>query len=171
MRKEDWQRTNEAVISAAQAVLAECRAPLSYVGRVQYAPNGWTKVAVIGFAGDSLRGMFGLHIEPRLLQRTLPIAATSQDDWQCELANLVLGRFKRELLRLGITVHLSTPMLVEGTDVSLDTTAVSALVHMFTSEQDGSMQLVFDAVAESSTHVAESTTTTTPVASGDVVIF
>ena len=169
MRKEDWQRTNDAVVVAAQSVLSRFGAPLSYVGRTQYAPNGWTKVAVIGFAGDSLRGMLGLHVDPRLLARTLP-AGGSADDWECELANLVLGSFKRELLKLGITVHLSTPLLVEGTDVSLDTTAVSALVHMFGSDHDESIQIVFDAVAEPRAHVEESNASTV-ASSGDVVLF
>jgi CheY-specific phosphatase CheX len=171
VRRAEWERTNEAVLVATNAVFGHTNTTLTYVRRASELPRGWSKVAIIGFSGEALRGMLALRVDRRLLERTFPVsdASCATDDWLCELANLVLGRFKGELLRLGITVHLSTPMLVEGTDVSLDTSAVSVVVHELSTERGEDVHVVLDAIAESSAQISETNAAT--VTSGDVLLF
>jgi CheY-specific phosphatase CheX len=167
VRRDDWEQASRALVAATEAVLARCGATVSYVERTEL-PKGALKLAVIGFGGENMRGMLALSLEPSLLARTCP-AADSHDDWLCELSNLLLGRFKGDLLRLGITVHLSTPMLVEGAEVSLDTYAVAAIVHRFSSDRGETLFVVLDAVAETATRVRESNL---PLAGeGSVVLF
>lgn len=172
MRKEEWEQTNKALLDSTREVFSHCGATLTYVSRDEL-PSGWTKLAVIGFAGESMRGMLAILLDPKLVERTCPVETRGKknalDDWLCELANLLLGRFKSELLRLGVTVHLSTPMLVEGINVALDTDAIAAVVHRFTSEHSEAVFVVLDAAAGATTHLHESLV---PIAaSGTVVLF
>ncbi len=170
MRKQEWEQTNIALMSATAAVFAEHDVRIAHVGRAHDVPDGLMKVAIIGFAGETMRGMLALTLPDRLLERMCPIAhAHSQDDWQCELANLLVARFKRALLRLGVTVHLSTPMLASGTNVSLDTCAVSAVTHRFETEQGDVVYVVLDAIAKPLARLSM----VTPVlaTSGEVLLF
>ncbi len=170
MRKDEWETTNRALVTAAIAVFAEHGEVVAHVGRSNEVPEGWTNVAIIGYAGEAMRGMLALSLSHDLLVRVCPLRGQSQDDWHCELANLIVARFKRELLMLGVTVHLSTPILASGTNVSLDTEAVSVVVHRFESAQRETAFLVLDAVAIADTRLGAADTSAI-VASGDVVLF
>jgi hypothetical protein len=167
VRRDEWEQVSRALIGATETVFARHGATVSYTERAEL-PRGVLKLAVIGFAGESMRGMLAVSADEGLVSRTCPPGG-SHDDWLCELSNLLLGRFKSELLRLGITVHLSTPMLVEGTELCLDTYAVAAIVHRFSSDRGESLHVVLDAIAETATRVRESTV---PLpADGTVVLF
>jgi hypothetical protein len=169
MRKHEWDTTNGALVTATVAVFAERRVRVAHAGRLHEVPEGWTKVAMIGFAGETMRGMLALLVAPSLLACTCPIEGHFQDDWHCELANLVLARFKRELLNVGVSVHLSTPMLACGTNVALDTAAVSAVVHRFESDKSEVAYVVLDAIAEPAARL--SAPQSVAAVAGDVVIF
>lgn len=76
-------------------------------------------LAVVRFAGEQMHGTLLLDASPALLARTYPASggATSESDlydWLAELANLLLGRIKRELVGRGVVIQLGTPTLVSG---------------------------------------------------------
>ncbi len=166
MRKEEWELTSRALLEGTRSLFELIGEPLEFVGRVEM-PASWSRVAIVGFAGEAFGGMLAVSIDATAIARTAP--SPDHDDWHCELANLILGRFKREMLMLGVEIHLSTPMLVVGEGVSLDTSAVSAVVHRFKTSHDESLYIVLDAVAEKSVHLCP--IETAPPMSGEIVLF
>ena len=170
MRKHEWEQANTALVSAIIAVFDERASRVAHTGRLVDLPDGGMTVAMIGFAGETIRGMLALSLPQSLVVRTCPVETTAYDDWRCELANLVVARFKSALLKLGVTVHLGTPMLASGDNLCLETMAVSAVVHRFESTEHETLYVVLDAVAEPLTHLQPSEETSV-AAAGDVVLF
>ena len=68
---------------------------------------------IIGFSGDSLQGTLVLCASQTLLESSA-FGNTSAEDWIGELANQLLGRIKNQLLGFGITIYLSTPVMMRG---------------------------------------------------------
>ncbi len=74
--------------------------------------------AVMGFAGQAMRGALLLASTAEPLEHTNPGAPDSQRDWICELSNQLMGRVKNRLLELGAEVHLATPAGLRGNNLS-----------------------------------------------------
>src|SRR5262245_21945203 len=70
--------------------------------------------AVIGFTGEALRGTLLLAPECAVLERTQQVAGSSNRDWVGELANQLLGRVKNHLLRYGVEIHVTIPLVLRG---------------------------------------------------------
>jgi CheY-specific phosphatase CheX len=76
-------------------------------------------LAFIGFFGDGLRGTLVVDACRALLARSYPACGHAPDDddlidWSGELANLLLGRLKSELLGCGVAIRVGTPAVVSG---------------------------------------------------------
>jgi hypothetical protein len=69
---------------------------------------------VVGFSGDQMRGTLLLATSREPLGRTSPTSDASLREWIAELSNQLLGRIKNKLLLRGVTLHLSTPIVLRG---------------------------------------------------------
>jgi hypothetical protein len=73
---------------------------------------------VIGFSGDQMRGTMLLATSREPLGRTSPSTDASLREWIAELSNQLLGRIKNRLLQRGVTIHLSTPIVLRGEHIA-----------------------------------------------------
>jgi hypothetical protein len=69
---------------------------------------------VVGYSGDQMRGTLLLATSREPLGRTSPSTDASLREWIAELTNQLLGRIKNKLLSRGVTLHLSTPIVLRG---------------------------------------------------------
>jgi hypothetical protein len=73
---------------------------------------------VVGFSGDQMRGTLLLATSREPLGRTSPTTDASLREWIAELSNQLLGRVKNRLIPRGVTLHLSTPIVLRGQHIS-----------------------------------------------------
>jgi hypothetical protein len=69
---------------------------------------------VVGFSGEQMRGSVLLATSREPLGRTSPTNDASFREWIAELSNQLLGRVKNKLIPRGVTLHLSTPIVLRG---------------------------------------------------------
>jgi hypothetical protein len=69
---------------------------------------------VVGFSGEQMRGTLLLATSREPLGRTSPSTDASLREWIAELSNQMLGRIKNKLFAHGVTIHLSTPIVLRG---------------------------------------------------------
>jgi hypothetical protein len=69
---------------------------------------------VVGYSGEQMRGTLLLATSREPLGRTSPTTEGSLREWIAELSNQLLGRIKNKLLTRGVTLHLSTPIVLRG---------------------------------------------------------
>jgi chemotaxis protein CheX len=88
--------------------------------------------ANIGFVGDQLRGCLVVvttaHVVQSMQPEDLRPFAESEEavrDLLGELANLMLGRLKNQLLKRGAVVLLATPTTMSGRDLRISSTEAS----------------------------------------------
>jgi hypothetical protein len=79
-------------------------------------PPAGDTVAVVGFAGDRVRGSLLIRAPRAVFARSYASACGEPpegdgdlESWAAELANLLLGRVKRALLGYGVALRVSTP--------------------------------------------------------------
>ncbi len=87
------------------------------------------RAAVIGFAGDEVRGTLGIATSQAGLERVLENSGAHRDARHCsvtgaddslgELANLIVGAVKRAWLRREVQVTLATPLVVRGFSIEV----------------------------------------------------
>jgi hypothetical protein len=73
---------------------------------------------VVGFSGEQMRGTLLLATSREPLGRTSPTTDASLREWIAELSNQLLGRVKNHLFAHGVTLHLSTPVVLRGQHIS-----------------------------------------------------
>lgn len=73
---------------------------------------------VVGFTGEQMRGTLLLATSSEPLGRTSPMRDASLREWIAELSNQLLGRVKNKLLSHGVTLHLSTPVVLRGQQIA-----------------------------------------------------
>jgi hypothetical protein len=61
-----------------------------------------------------IRGAILLATSREPLGRTSPVNDTSFREWIAELSNQLLGRLKNKLLKRGVVLHMSTPVVLRG---------------------------------------------------------
>ncbi len=93
-------------------------------GDFQEPENGF--VAVIGFSGDTMKGVLGVTAPPHAVRATHPLVQddtplTNEQvyDWLAELSNQLLGRIKGELMSYGVTLWLASPVVLRGVSVRI----------------------------------------------------
>jgi hypothetical protein len=69
---------------------------------------------IVGFSGEQMRGSVLLASSREPLGRTSPTNDASFREWIAELSNQLLGRVKNKLIPRGVTLHLSTPVVLRG---------------------------------------------------------
>jgi CheY-specific phosphatase CheX len=70
---------------------------------------------ILGFTGDQLCGSVIIVASPEALSATNPSPDVAITRWLSELTNQVVGRFKNELLRRGVDVTMSVPVVLSAT--------------------------------------------------------
>lgn len=79
------------------------------------ASTGPTLTGLVGFTGPLLNGSLGLMASEEILLKTAPTDVEfDARDWIGELANQALGRIKIAMLRSGLEIHASTPVVMSG---------------------------------------------------------
>lgn len=77
--------------------------------------------AAIGFTGEYVRGMLAIGLDDSIAMRMNPVPGRqiedADQDWIGELANQLLGRLKNKLLSYNVELALSTPVVVQGTQI------------------------------------------------------
>jgi hypothetical protein len=68
---------------------------------------------VMGFVGQKLRGACLLAATSLPLERSRPVEGSVRD-WTGELANQLMGKIKIRLLAHGVTVAMTTPIVLRG---------------------------------------------------------
>ena len=174
MRHEDWNRVQETMVSTVLDVLGTAGLTVLRGGVISLAEARWARtLAVIGLGGGKLRGSVVLSVPTTLLERVHPTGARSVEDladYLAELANLLLGSFKRRLLALGIAIEISTPITLSAGDLRLRSFGQLPTTHDFSIE-DEHVYVVFDAVGEEATKVEPRPIEDVALDTGEVVLF
>jgi hypothetical protein len=112
--------TDEIRRLAAEAGIELFRA---YGVELQSAPEGWVETddlllsGVMGFVEEHLSGTCVLAAPKDALMATAPQGARPRD-WVGELTNQLVGRLKSKLMAHGLTVAVSTPVVLAGLKLS-----------------------------------------------------
>ncbi|MBL8719854.1 MAG: chemotaxis protein CheX [Myxococcales bacterium] len=148
MDKSDWDCLHQLVADCALALFEGVEIPLEYRGLVPGSTTAKT-IAVLGFAGEHLRGAVVLEAPEGVLERSLPCGEPTPEavlDWAGELANQLCGRIKNRLLGHGIVIQLATPTIISGqvTTVTAEPTAKAA--HQFQTDRGEGIAVRFSAL-------------------------
>lgn len=86
--------------------------------------QGDSYAASVGYTAGTARGALSVRASTRLVTLCHPAASDASElsegaiaDWVGELSNQLLGRVKNRLLRHGLEIQLSTPVVVRGRDL------------------------------------------------------
>jgi CheY-specific phosphatase CheX len=73
---------------------------------------------VLGFTGDHLCGSVVISGTQGAVASSNPIGDGATRGWMAELTNQLVGRFKNELLRRGVEVAMSIPVVLTATQLT-----------------------------------------------------
>lgn len=143
------------------------------------APSGQPELciaAIIGFAGEGVRGTLGITSSETGLRRVARSFGADGDPRQAEdslgeLSNLVLGDVKRTFLSYGVTITLATPLVVRGRAIEI---CGREGAHWFevTSEQGvDRVSAWLDAHVDGELEVAAEPVESTSIGQGDALLF
>jgi hypothetical protein len=76
---------------------------------------------VVGFSGHGIRGSVAIAGSRSVLGASNPLSDQASRDWAGELANQLMGHVKSGLLAHGVEVYLSTPTVLRGEHLALQT--------------------------------------------------
>jgi CheY-specific phosphatase CheX len=116
-RSDATQRIQAMAASAATELLD------AYGVKVADAGSDWAESdevlfsGVMGFIGDRVRGTCLLAASKSTILATAPRDARPRD-WVGELANQLVGRLKSKLMAHGVTIGVSTPVVLSGVRLS-----------------------------------------------------
>ncbi len=160
------------IVAASGALLASVGLPTTYVGTVPHRAARWAETLSIIGLGGKLRGSLVLSIPTQLVLRSHPTGGTGPEelgDWLAELANLLLGRIKSNLLSQGATIEMSTPLTLSATAFRFERFSGTPVVHEFDCEGE-TLHIVFEAIADPDLRLT-SPRTGAAVESGEMVTF
>lgn len=174
MRHEDWTQLNDAVIRSTTEVLTSNGIAVEYESGGVSADVPWADtLAIIGLGGQKLRGSVVLGIPESLLRISHPAAGSEPEelaDWLAELANLLLGRLKAQLLARGVSIELGTPVTISGTALRFHRFKGLPMVHGFRVGHER-IHVVFEAIGEEATQLSASSDADVALEAGEVVLF
>ncbi len=174
MRHEDWSRLNEMVVAAARALLSSAGEAATYAGCRGAHEGAWADtISIIGLGGGTLRGSVVLSVPAPVLARTHPAGATGDDDladWLAELANLLLGNLKRQLLARGVAVEMSTPITLSASSLRFHRFKGLPVTHAFALE-GGEALVMFEAIGEERAELSPEPDASVALGEGEVVLF
>jgi CheY-specific phosphatase CheX len=73
---------------------------------------------ILGFTGDHLCGSVVVAASPEAIAGSNPIGDGATRGWVAELTNQIVGRFKNALLRCGVEVAMSIPVVLTASQLT-----------------------------------------------------
>lgn len=73
---------------------------------------------ILGFTGDHVCGSVVLSATPNAISSSNPIGDGATRGWVSELTNQLVGRFKNTLLRCGVELVMSIPVVLTATQLT-----------------------------------------------------
>jgi CheY-specific phosphatase CheX len=73
---------------------------------------------ILGFTGDKLCGSVVVSASPEAIAASNPIGDGATRGWVAELTNQIVGRFKNAILRCGVEVAMSVPVVLTATQLT-----------------------------------------------------
>ena len=184
MDPTEWREINELVVQCTAALFESCNVQLQYLGVAsKQDPPFDTTLAVIGYAGEQMRGSVLLSAPDPLLKTTHPSGASATDDdlldWAGELSNQLLGRIKNQLRGRGVIIQMSTPMILTGLHLRISSLrSAECIAHKFALGEshkfalgDARVQVRFEAIVEPGVRLPSVPPEVPPAREGDVLIF
>jgi CheY-specific phosphatase CheX len=182
MNQSDWNRINGMLVESAISLLRAFGTSARYepAGEQQHpAEDGM--LAIIGFAGEQLRGSLVLSANPGLLEGSCPARTVGRadathleilQDWVGELANQLLGRLKSRLLAHGVAIELGTPTTVSGLELRVRSCGgAHPATPLWLHSGDDWLVVRLDAIAAPDTHLSASPDPSTAAAEGEILLF
>ncbi|MEY4577805.1 MAG: hypothetical protein RL701_2508 [Pseudomonadota bacterium] len=119
MASQNDEILEQVVSDSCVSLFDDYKLPLA---RVQYGQLAESEpllfCGVVGFSGEHMRGTLLLATSKEPLGRTSPTTDSSLREWIAELSNQLLGRIKNKFLPRGVTLHLSTPIVLRGQHIA-----------------------------------------------------
>lgn len=135
------------------------------------APNdgGRQLCGVLGFTGDRLCGSVVISATHEAVASSNPIGDGATRGWVAELTNQLVGRFKNALLRHGVEVAMSVPVVLTATQLMpLPQTQIGATRLAIGS---GFMTIWLEIEAEAGLELAEPSADSAIAAEGEAMLF
>ena len=129
---------------------------------------------IIGFTSAQLRGSIVLCSSVVAVEATGQTAAgdiSAIRDWMGELANQLLGRIKLKLLRYGIVLNLSTPVVVSGIEMSVHEACPDGLKIYHFDHSGGPLTVMMDVSFAEEFEFRATTDAEEAPSEGEVVMF
>jgi hypothetical protein len=80
--------------------------------------SGRLLCGILGFTGDQLCGSVVVSATPDAIAESNPIRDGATRGWVAELTNQLVGRFKNALLRVGVEVAMSVPVVLTAAQLT-----------------------------------------------------
>lgn len=128
-----------AVVRAVRGLFEAYGHPVTSVAppRTTNSPRECRDMAgVIGFCSEQMNGTVVVSTVEDVVLETVPagVAQPKSRDWLGELSNQLMGRLKNQLGEFGVTLHVSTPVVLTGTRLCVFGSALAGVrVYGFTS--------------------------------------
>jgi hypothetical protein len=124
--------------------------------------------AVLGFTGDQLRGSVLVVGTVPAIMASNPSPSSGPGSWAGELANQLVGRFKNDLLRYGLDVMMSIPVVLTATRIQPLSRDARQPIELAVGP--GAMTLLLE--VEGDAELTEAPSSAEPLASeGDMLLF
>jgi CheY-specific phosphatase CheX len=124
---------------------------------------------VLGFTGDRLCGSVVISATHEAIASSNPIGDGATRGWVAELTNQLVGRFKNALLRHGVDVAMSVPVVLTATQLMpLPQTQISATRLAI---GPGFMTIWLEIEAEPGLELAEPNADSAIAAEGEAMLF
>lgn len=132
--------------------------------------------AIIGFAGEGLRGTLGITTTETGLRRVARSFGAHVDPRQAEdslgeLANLLLGDIKRTFTSYAVSITLATPLVVRGRAIEICGRAGARWFETTSEEGADRLTVWLDAHVDDTLEVAAEPVENATIGSGDALLF
>jgi len=146
----NWTIIQQAATACAQELFAHYGVDLTPLdGEVSTADPC---IAVIGYAGDDMRGALAISASQATIRASNVISANptpAQDrDWTGELSNQLLGRVQNRLLQHGAHIRMGTPLVLTGTSFQIHSPKQAPNMRVAFDSKHGPIEVWFDAEFE-----------------------
>jgi CheY-specific phosphatase CheX len=137
------------------------------IGEAPVPPHDGELCAVLGFTGDTLRGCVVTVATIAALVVSNPVPGGASSAWIAELTNQLVGRFKNDLLRRGIEITLSIPVVLTAKRIVAASDQGIGPIHLGVGNGTLTLWLEVDGDAALATELAPEP----PAVEGDLVLF
>ena len=93
-------------------------------------PNDLRLCGILGFTGHDVSGSIVLAASNEALATSNPSGSGADPAWSAELANQLVGRFKNALLRHGVELSISVPVVLKNLRLRSVTQPPIAPIHL-----------------------------------------